>query len=116
MTVGNGLILIAGTNGEIGQAVMDQFTARFHQLVGFDRKASDPTPAPGCTHIAVKMASDDSVRGGLGILHEHHGARIASVSILPPTRICSAGRARSTTKSRCRGPSVCGASCRRPAT
>ncbi|MEP6574429.1 MAG: NAD(P)-dependent oxidoreductase, partial [Gemmatimonadota bacterium] len=78
MTPQRGLILVTGSNGEIGQAVMERFTGRFEQVVGFDRKAPDPPP-PGCTHMAVEMTSDDNVRQGLRILREHHGPRIASV-------------------------------------
>ncbi|MEO8636076.1 MAG: NAD(P)-dependent oxidoreductase [Gemmatimonadales bacterium] len=74
----SGLILVTGSNGEIGQAVMRRFAGRFEQVVGFDRKAPDPAP-PGCTHLAVEMTSDDSVRQGLRVLREHHGVRIASV-------------------------------------
>ena len=78
MTPESGLILVTGSNGEIGQAVLRRFAGRFEQIVGFDRKAPDPAP-PGCTHMAVEMTSDDSVRQGLRVLREHHGARIASV-------------------------------------
>ena len=78
MTVDSGFILVTGSNGEIGQAVMNRFIGRFDQVVGFDRKAPAPPP-PGCTYMAVEMTSDDSVRQGLRILREHHGARIASV-------------------------------------
>ncbi|MEP7361346.1 MAG: NAD(P)-dependent oxidoreductase [Chloroflexota bacterium] len=78
MTAERGLILVTGANGEIGRAVMDRFTGRFEQVVGFDRKAEEPPP-PGCTYMAVEMTSDDSVRAGLKVLREHHGARVASV-------------------------------------
>ena len=78
MTANTGFILVTGSNGEIGQAVMQRFTGRFDQVVGFDRKAPDPPP-PGCTHMAVEMTSDESVQAGLRILREHHGSRIASV-------------------------------------
>ncbi|CAN5893125.1 hypothetical protein BH11GEM2_BH11GEM2_35870 [soil metagenome] len=78
MTGERGLILVTGANGEIGQAVMKRFTGRFDQVVGFDRKAQDPAP-PGCTHMAVEMTSEESVRDGLRTLKEHHGPRIASI-------------------------------------
>ena len=52
MTAERGFILVTGSNGEIGQAVMKRFTGQFDQVVGFDRKAPDPPP-PGCTHMAV---------------------------------------------------------------
>ncbi len=73
-----GIILVTGSSGEIGKAVMQRFLGRFDQVVGFDRKAEEPAP-PGCIYMAVEMTSDDSVRTGLRMLREHHGARIASV-------------------------------------
>lgn len=78
MTKDSGFILVTGSNGEIGQAVMRRFTGRFAQVVGFDRKAP-ADPPPGCTYLAADMTSDESVRAGLRILRAHHGARIASV-------------------------------------
>jgi nucleoside-diphosphate-sugar epimerase len=78
MTFDGGIILVTGSNGEIGQAVMRRFTGRFPQVVGFDRKAPTPAP-PGCTYMPVEITSDDSVRDALRLLREHHGSRIASV-------------------------------------
>ncbi|MEO8576889.1 MAG: vitamin K epoxide reductase family protein [Gemmatimonadales bacterium] len=78
MTTDNGFVLVTGSNGEIGQAVMRRFAGRFEQVVGFDRKAPAPPP-PGCTYMPVEITSDDSVRDALRILKEHHGTRIASV-------------------------------------
>ena len=72
------LVLITGSSGLIGTAVMRRFAERFDEVVGFDRHAPAPPP-PGCTAIPVDIASDDSVREGLHVLHEHHGTRIASV-------------------------------------
>ena len=46
--------------------------------VGCDRKAPSPPP-PGCTYMPVEITSDESVREGLRILREHHGAHVASV-------------------------------------
>ena len=78
MTADSGFILVTGSNGEIGQAVMRRFAGRFAQVVGFDRQAPAPPP-PGCMYMPVEITSDDSVRAGLRVLREHHGARIASV-------------------------------------
>ena len=78
MTREKGLILITGSSGSIGSAVMRRFAERFGEVVGFDRKATDPPPT-GCTAIPVDIASDDSVREGLQVLHDHHGQHIASV-------------------------------------
>jgi nucleoside-diphosphate-sugar epimerase len=74
----NGIILVTGSNGRIGGAVMRSFAGRFSDVVGLDRKAPSPPP-PGCTYIPVEITSDESVREGLRVLREHHGARVASV-------------------------------------
>lgn len=72
------IVLITGSNGRIGEAVMLRLSGRFSDVVGFDRKAPTPPP-PGCTHIPVDITSDDSVREGLRVLREHHGTHIAAV-------------------------------------
>jgi nucleoside-diphosphate-sugar epimerase len=72
------IILITGSNGRIGTAVMQRLAGHFSDVVGFDRKAPSPPP-PGCTHIPVDIASYDSVREGLRVLREHHGRHIAAV-------------------------------------
>ena len=74
----SGIILVTGSNGRIGDAVMQRFAGRFSDVVGFDRKAPSPPP-PGCTYIPVEITSDESVREGLRVLREHHGAHVASV-------------------------------------
>ncbi|MDQ3258846.1 MAG: NAD(P)-dependent oxidoreductase, partial [Acidobacteriota bacterium] len=74
----SGIILVTGSNGRIGDAVMRRFAGRFESVVGFDRKAPSPPP-PGCTYMPVEITSDESVREGLRILREHHGSRVASV-------------------------------------
>lgn len=57
---------------------MRRLTGRFSDVVGFDRKAPKPPP-PGCTYIPVEITSEESVREGLGVVREHHGAHVASV-------------------------------------
>ncbi|HEX6174128.1 MAG TPA: NAD-dependent epimerase/dehydratase family protein [Candidatus Binatia bacterium] len=57
---------------------MRRFAGRFDDVVGFDRKAPNPPP-PGCTAVAVDITSDESVREGLFMIREHHGAHVASV-------------------------------------
>ncbi|MBA2702233.1 MAG: NAD(P)-dependent oxidoreductase [Blastocatellia bacterium] len=74
----NGIVIVTGSTGRIGDAVMRRFTGRFNEVVGLDRKAPSPPP-PGCTYIPVEITSDESVREGLRIIREHHGAHIASV-------------------------------------
>ena len=74
----NGIVIVTGSSGRIGSAVMRRFAGRFGEVVGLDRKAPSPPP-PGCTYIPVEITSDESVREGLRALREHHGANVASV-------------------------------------
>ncbi len=74
----NGIIIVTGSNGRIGDAVMRRFAGRFAEVVGFDRKAPTPPP-PGCVAVPVDITSDESVRDGLSDIREHHGAHVASV-------------------------------------
>lgn len=78
MKFNDNTILITGSNGHIGTAVMQRLRERFDNVVGFDRHAPASLP-PDCTRIPVDLTSDDSVREGLRILREHHGAKIAAV-------------------------------------
>jgi len=74
----NGIVIVTGSNGTIGDAVMRRFAGRFDDVVGFDRKTPNPPP-PGCTTVAVDITSDESVREGLFMIREHHGPHVASV-------------------------------------
>ena len=74
----SGLVLVTGSSGSIGSAVMRRMAGRFESIVGFDREAPTPPPA-GCVYIPVDVTSDESVREGLRILREHHGTQVASV-------------------------------------
>jgi nucleoside-diphosphate-sugar epimerase len=74
----SGIVIVTGSNGTIGDAIMRRFAGRFDDVVGFDRKAPNPPP-PGCTAVAVDITSDESVREGLFMIREHHGAHVASV-------------------------------------
>ncbi len=76
----NGIVIVTGSNGRIGDAVMRKFANRFSDVVGFDRKAPSPPP-PGCTYVAVEITSDESVREGLSVIREHHGSHVASVTV-----------------------------------
>ncbi|HJT70798.1 MAG TPA: NAD(P)-dependent oxidoreductase [Terriglobales bacterium] len=73
-----GIVVVTGSNGNIGRAVMQRFVGRFQEVVGFDRKAPSPPP-PGCVAVPVDITSDESMREGLRIIREHHGTHIASV-------------------------------------
>ncbi len=57
---------------------MQRFAGRFSNVVGLDRKAPE-APPPGCVKIPIEITSDDSVKEGLRIVHDHHGTRVASV-------------------------------------
>ncbi len=74
----SGTIIVTGARGRIGDAVMRRLAARSSKVIGFDRKAPGPPP-PGCVYEPVEITSDKSVREGLRIIKEHHGAHIASV-------------------------------------
>jgi nucleoside-diphosphate-sugar epimerase len=74
----NRIIIVSGSNGRIGDAVMRRHVGRFQDIVGFDRKAAQPAPE-GCVYVSVDMTSDESVRDGLRTIREHHGAHVASV-------------------------------------
>ena len=78
MTPRKGIIIVTGSNGRIGDAVMRRFAGRFDDVIGFDRKAPDPPP-PDCVYVPVEITSDDSVGDGLRTVREHHGAHVASV-------------------------------------
>jgi nucleoside-diphosphate-sugar epimerase len=75
---GPGIVIVTGSNGRIGAAVMRRFAGRFPVVVGFDRKAATPPP-PGCVYVPVEITSDDSVREGLTAIRDHHGAHVAAV-------------------------------------
>ena len=74
----SGIIIVTGSNGLIGDAVMRRLAGRFENIVGFDRKAPKPPP-PGCVYVPVDITSDESVRDGLRVIRDHHGAHVASV-------------------------------------
>ena len=78
MKTERGIVLVTGSNGTIGSAVMRRFAGRFADVVGFDLQAPK-TPPPGCVYLPVDITSDESVQQGLRIVREHHGAHIASV-------------------------------------
>ena len=73
-----GIVLVTGSNGRIGNAMMKRFAGGFSDVVGFDRKAPSPPP-PGCTYIPVEITSEKSVLEGLRVLRNHHGTYVASV-------------------------------------
>lgn len=78
METSKGIIIVTGSNGRIGDAVMQRLAGAFDMVVGFDRKAPTPPP-PHCVYVPVEITSDDSVRSGLGAIGDHHGRQVASV-------------------------------------
>jgi len=78
MKTENGIVVVTGSSGRIGSAVMRRLAGRFGGVVGFDREAPKTQPT-GCTYIPVEITSDESVRQGLHVLREHHGSNVASV-------------------------------------
>lgn len=73
-----GIIIVTGSNGRIGDAVMRRLAGKFDHIVGFDRKAANPPP-PGCVHVPVDVTSAESIHAGLAVIREHHGSHVAAV-------------------------------------
>ncbi len=80
MKENNETILVTGSSGRIGTAVMNRLRQHFtgFDIVGFDRQAPSPPPQD-CVYIPVDITSDSSVHAGLQALAEHHGRHIVSV-------------------------------------
>ena len=72
------IILVTGSNGRIGTAVMRELRKTYTNVVGFDSKAPQDPPE-GCIKIPVDITLDDSVAEGFKVLRAHHGGRVASV-------------------------------------
>jgi nucleoside-diphosphate-sugar epimerase len=72
-----GIVIVTGSNGRIGEALMKRLVGRFSAVIGFDRAA--PTPQPDCVYVPIEITSDDSVRNGLVTIREHHGSHVAAV-------------------------------------
>lgn len=71
------VIIITGSNGLIGQRVVRHFARQF-DVVGFNR-TEPPYPLPAAKHIQVDLVAEESIRRGLGEVHERYGGHIASV-------------------------------------
>ncbi len=78
MKFADDIVLVTGSNGRIGNAVMGRLRRRFDNVIGLDRAAPAPPP-PNCVAIPVDISSEQSVREGLRVLRAHHGSRIATV-------------------------------------
>ena len=78
MTSHEGIILVTGANGNIGDAVMRRFVGQFREVIGLDRKAPGPPP-PGCRYVPIDITSAESVYEGLRVIREHHGSHVGSI-------------------------------------
>ena len=77
MNSGNGVILVTGSSGFIGAALISALTGRY-RMVGFDREGP-PHPPPEADCISVDLTSDESVNAACGEMRRKHGRRIAAV-------------------------------------
>jgi nucleoside-diphosphate-sugar epimerase len=71
------VVLVTGSSGYIGSAVIKRFAGHF-DLVGLDRETS-PHPPIEAECVCVDLTSDESVATALARVRVAHGARIASV-------------------------------------
>lgn len=72
-----GVVIITGSSGLIGSAVVRRLASKF-QIAGFDR-AGDPHPPPEAECICVDVTSEESVQAGLRRVRHGYGDKIASV-------------------------------------
>lgn len=70
-------VIVTGSAGFIGAALIDKFAGRF-SLVGFDRAAArQPPPAAEC--VCIDLTSEEAIAAGLQRVRTAYGTRIASV-------------------------------------
>ncbi len=77
MTDAKDVVIVTGSSGFIGSAVVEKFAARF-RLVGFDREIS-PHPPPAAECVCIDLTSDASVEAAFARVRTAYGKRIASV-------------------------------------
>ena len=70
------VILITGCSGRIGFKLAERFSSDY-QVIGFDVTLAGHLPS--VEFIVVDMASDESVKEGLGYVKREYGSRITSV-------------------------------------
>src|SRR5687767_1398497 len=71
------VVLIAGSSGFIGSAVVERL-AKTHRVVGFDQPGQ-PHPPPAAECLDVDLTKDESVAQCMRHVRERHGDRLASV-------------------------------------
>lgn len=71
------LVIVTGSSGYIGSAVIHKFAERY-ALVGFDQAAS-PHPPPAAECVCIDLTSDTGVEAAFSRVHTAYGRRIASV-------------------------------------
>ena len=70
-------VIVTGSTGYIGSALINSFADRF-SLIGLDRAATrQPPPAAEC--ICIDLTSEGSIAAGLQRVRTAYGTRIASV-------------------------------------
>ena len=71
------IVIVTGSTGFIGSALINRFAGRFG-LIGLDRAAThQPPPAAEC--VCIDLTSEEAVAAGLGRVRTAYGSRIASV-------------------------------------
>src|SRR5919108_5514452 len=70
-------IIVTGSTGYIGSALINKLADRF-ALVGFDRATMrQPPPAAEC--VCIDLTSEEALKAGLKRVETAYGTRIASV-------------------------------------
>src|SRR5688500_13287480 len=77
MTQPRETVIVTGSSGLIGSAVVNRLVRRF-AVVGFDR-AGPPHPPPAAESVPVDLTSEESIREGLARVRHAYGQQIASV-------------------------------------
>lgn len=77
MTMHKNVVIVTGSSGLIGSAVINCLAEHF-RIVGFDREGP-PHPPPAAECVCVDLTSDESVQRGLERVRQGYGERIASV-------------------------------------
>ncbi|MEX2174920.1 MAG: NAD(P)-dependent oxidoreductase [Pirellulaceae bacterium] len=77
MSTAREIVLVTGSSGFIGSAVVERFAQRF-TVIGLDRPGV-PHPPPAADCIDADLGSDESVRAGMQEVARRHGNQLAAV-------------------------------------